>query len=81
MNNINSWFLSAVYSNSKTAKQIPTYTQFLAAMSLWKSRFLWRYWTPFATWSAISTTSWVVSALGGPSLLSLHLRRNLFMFL
>lgn len=61
-----------------------TYTQFRAARSRCTRRLRCKYWTPLAACSAISTTSWVVRALGGPSLLTLHLPvgpRNFFIFL
>lgn len=83
--NIFSLLLSAERSlfhiSRRWMKSFLTYTQFLAAKSLWTSLFLWRYCIPLAIWSAISTTSCVVRALGGPSLLNLHLNKNLFMFL
>lgn len=57
-----------------------TYTQFLAAISLWTICFLCKYCNPWATCRAISTTSCVVNVCATPSGDTLHFCKNFFMF-
>lgn len=81
-------FLTQEFPRQRKNPQIPqctqvyryTHTQFLVARSRCSSRLRCRYWAALAACRAISTSSWVVRARAGASLLlSLQRCRKRFM--